>query len=161
MATETEMKFLVAPNWRDELDSNTRIVKSFDIKQAYLASSKECVVRVRTNSTDMLAYITIKGPKIGLSCPEFEYQIPYEDALEMIKMCPLSLEKTRNVVIDGEKQIWEVDEFSGLNEGLVVAEIEMESEDADVIVQTWIGKEVSSDSRYANANLIHTAAPKE
>lgn len=154
MATEIERKFLVdsvSDIWL------TQIIRSHHIRQGYLLNTREKVVRIRLMDTE--AFLTIKGARVGNSCPEYEYNIPYVDGLQMFNMCDAEIDKTRHVVRDENNQIWEVDVFRGLNEGLIMAEIELDSEDADVYLTPWLGPEVSSDPRYTNSQLIYNKAP--
>jgi adenylate cyclase len=98
-------------------------------------------------------FITIKGKSTGASRLEFEYEIPIDDAIELInKFCSNLIEKTRHIVIH-DNNTWEVDEFKGLNAGLIVAEIELTSEDEIYSIPDWIDKNVTEDLRYANSNL--------
>ena len=145
MAKEIERKFLVKEGaWRNE--------KGTQYRQGYLNSVKERVVRVRT--IDDKAYLTIKGLTVGASRLEFEYEIPRPDADQLLDICEQPLiEKTRYIVVEGEF-VWEIDEFIGENEGLIVAEVELESEDQDFPRPAWVGKEVTGDPRYFNSNLI-------
>ncbi len=99
-------------------------------------------------------YLTIKGLTVGASRLEFEYEIPRPDADQLLDICEKPLiEKTRYIVVEGEF-VWEIDEFIGENEGLIVAEVELESEDQDFPRPAWVGKEVTGDPRYFNSNLI-------
>lgn len=148
MATETERKFLVKDNsW------NTGIAGT-EYKQGYLVSMKERAVRIRIAGDKGL--ITIKGPGLdgSLAKPEFEYEIPLADAEEIFAtLCePDKIEKTRYKV-PFENHVWEVDVFHGSNEGLIVAEVELQDEHEEVIIPTWIGEEVSHDVRYFNSEL--------
>jgi CYTH domain-containing protein len=100
-------------------------------------------------------YLTIKGLTTGSSRAEFEYEIPVDDAQELLEtLCdhPL-IEKTRYKINIGDL-IWEVDEFWGENQGLILAEVELEIEDQNINIPHWIGKEVTSDPRYYNSNLV-------
>ncbi|NES67651.1 MAG: CYTH domain-containing protein [Okeania sp. SIO2D1] len=99
-------------------------------------------------------YLTIKGPSVGNSRSEYEYSIPVEDAQEMLNtLCSSPLiEKVRYKVFHGNF-IWEVDEFAGDNQGLIVAEVELDNENQEVELPDWIGEEVSHDKRYTNSNL--------
>ena len=98
--------------------------------------------------------MTIKGKNEGISRLEFEYDIPIADAKALINLCEKPLiDKIRNLVKVGS-HTWEIDEFAGANEGLVLAEVEIESEDSHVDLPSWIGEEVSHDSRYYNSNLF-------
>ena len=120
-------------------------------RQGYLCASKGQTVRVRLAGGQ--AFLTIKGPAQGISRAEFEYPIPVADARELFLLCPLPLiEKTR-YRIAYEGLIWEVDEFSGANSGLVLIEVELASAEQIVAKPDWVGEEVSGDSRYSNAML--------
>lgn len=144
MGDEIERKFLVSgDDWRE--GQNTRYV------QGYLSREPGRTVRVRRAGEK--AYLTIKSEVVGISRREFEYSIPLEDAEAMFKLCvgPL-IEKTRTVVMFAGKK-WEVDEFHGDNEGLLVAEIELQSEDEEFVRPPWVGREVSADRRYFNSSL--------
>jgi adenylate cyclase len=144
MATEIERKFLVEDeSWRT--DGGIRIC------QGYLNRDEERTVRVRIAGEK--AFITIKGISSGATRAEFEYAIPVEDAAELLKMCdgPL-IEKMRHIVIFAGIT-WEVDEFFGENAGLVVAEVELETEEQTFEMPEWLGAEVTEDVRYYNANL--------
>jgi adenylate cyclase len=119
--------------------------------QGYLSRDKERTVRVRIAGDK--AFLTIKGISRGASRAEFEYEIPVADAGELLKLSdgPV-IQKTRYIVVhDGSK--WEVDEFHGDNAGLVVAEIELTSEEQPFTRPPWLGNEVTHDSRYFNSSL--------
>jgi adenylate cyclase len=122
-------------------------------KQGYLNSQKERVVRVRIEGDR--AKLTIKGPSVGVTRSEFEYSIPVEDATPLLdNLCEQPLiDKHRHKEVHGGKT-WEIDVFHGENEGLVVAEIELGSEDEKFEVPVWAVREVSSDPRYFNSNLL-------
>ncbi len=146
MAQEIERKFLVkGDGWRDPTNA-TRY------RQGYLSTDKARTVRVRTAGDK--AYLTIKGATEGVSRAEFEYPIPLDDANQLLGLChrPL-IEKDRYLIPYGDHE-WEVDEFFGDNEGLVVAEVELESEDQPFERPDWVGPEVSDDPRYFNASLV-------
>ena len=146
MGEEIERKFLVAdPSWK-------KLGEGTVYRQGYLSTLKERVVRVRTMGKK--AVLTIKGASEGATRLEFEYNIPLKDARELLDLCegPL-IEKTR-YKINYRGLVWEVDEFHGENEGLVVAECELRSEDQVIEKPTWVGKEVTADPRYYNANLV-------
>ena len=120
--------------------------------QGYLNSVRERTVRVRIAGGK--GYLTIKGIRVGASRPEFEYEIPVEDAEMLLDLCEKPLiEKNRYRVVEGDFT-WEIDEFFGENRGLVIAEIELEHEDQEFSIPDWIGKEVTDDPRYYNASLI-------
>ena len=145
MGKEIERKFLVKGfTWRE--------VKGAMIRQGYLNSAKERNVRVRI--IEDKAYLTIKGIAVGASRLEFEYEVPLKDAAELLEICEKPLiEKRRYRVLEGGL-IWEVDEFFGENEGLIVAEVELESEDQAFHKPDWVGEEVTGDTHYFNSNLI-------
>ena len=148
MAQEIERKFLVLDDsFKHEAFSKSHIV------QGYICSERGRTVRVRIR--DDRAYLTIKGPSEngGLSRYEFEREIPLEDGKQMMQLCePGIIDKTRWLVKSG-KHTFEVDEFFGDNEGLVVAEVELSSEDETFEKPHFIGKEVTGDRRYYNSQL--------
>ena len=147
MEYEIERKFLVTS------DEYRRLSDGEDYKQGYLNSDKERVIRVRTKSSS--AYLTIKTLQKDLIRKEFEYEIPLDHAnylLENVCERPI-IEKTRYHIHHGD-HIWEVDEFHGENDGLIIAEVELGSADEEVLLPDWIGKEVSDDWRYYNSNLL-------
>ena len=149
MGTEIERKFLLASDqWRDLAAGSGRL-----IRQGYLSSVKERTVRVRTLGDE--AWITVKGITRGASRAEFEYPIPLADANLMLDaLCEKPLiEKTRHVVPQGDLK-FEIDEFHGDNAGLIVAEVELESEAESIDRPAWLGAEVTDDPRYFNANLV-------
>lgn len=147
MGKEIEKKFLiVSDDWR-------RLGTGEPYCQGYLNSEKGRTVRVRT--VNDLGILTIKGANVGATRLEYEYDIPIDEAREMLReLChkPL-IEKTR-YTIPFAGFIWEVDEFQGENDGLIFAEIELEYEGQKFDKPPWIGKEVTGDSRYYNANLV-------
>ena len=147
MGQEIERKFLVkATTYRD-------LAKGTHYKQGYLNSQKERVVRVRT--IDTTGFLTIKGITKGATRLEYEYEIPAKDADELLdQLCEQPIiDKHRYKVAMGNF-VWEIDEFHGENEGLTVAEVELESEDQEFPKPDWIGEEVTGDARYYNSNLI-------
>ena len=145
MAKEIERNFLLKnDNWPHE-----NVVKH---RQGYLNSARERTVRVRIAGDK--GYLTIKGIRVGASRPEFEYEIPVEDAEILLDLCEKPLiKKNRYRVVEGDFT-WEIDEFFGENRGLVIAEIELEHEEQEFSIPDWIGKEVTDDPRYYNASLI-------
>ena len=146
MGREIERKFRVtADSWRS--------AEGIRYRQGYLSTVKERTVRVRVIGNT--GYLTIKGISTGSTRLEFEYEIPADEAEEMLDaLCEKPLiEKNRHKVLYGGL-IWEVDEFFGENTGLVVAEVELEREDQPFEKPDWLGEEVTDDPRYFNANLI-------
>ncbi|MGN7614513.1 CYTH domain-containing protein, partial [Magnetococcales bacterium HHB-1] len=122
-------------------------------RQGFLSTAKERVVRVRIAGER--ATMTVKGITKGFSKTEFEYEIPIPDAKTMLdELChqPL-IEKTRYKIKQGDLT-WEIDEFVGANEGLILAEVELESEQQQVDLPDWIDREISDDPRYFNSNLV-------
>ncbi|MFT5685843.1 MAG: adenylate cyclase [Myxococcota bacterium] len=146
MGTEIERKFLVTSEvWRQE-GAGERM------QQGYLSVDPERTVRIRL--TGSLARVTIKGRTIGASRPEFEYDIPPEDARQLLALCiPPLIDKTRYRVPHGA-HTWEVDEFHGDNAGLVVAEVELSVEGEPVLLPDWVGEEVTEQVAYYNSSLI-------
>lgn len=146
MGKEIERKFLVAGT---EFKS---MAKGVRYRQGYLSTVKERTVRVRT--IDDKGFLTIKGITVGATRAEYEYEIPAREADELLtNLCEKPLiEKNRYKIKTGEVT-WEVDEFFGDNDGLVVAEVELKSEDQTFDKPAWIGAEVSGDPRYFNSNL--------
>ena len=146
MAHEIERKFLLTSDeWRSGVEGRL-------YRQGYLSTEKERTVRVRI--VGQRGVLTVKGLTRGISRLEFEYEIPLADATRLLdELChrPL-IEKTRYEVAHAGLT-WEIDEFHGDNAGLVVAEVELASEDQTIELPGWIGKEVSGDPRYYNSNL--------
>lgn len=148
---EIERKFLV----KNELLDIVKYLQSKKIRQGYISDSDGKTVRVRTKGEK--GYLTIKGKSSGISRDEFEYEIPFEDAGQLLRnFCPKVLEKERFDLIIGEKK-WEIDIFHGKLEGLIIAEIELESEDEAFELPGWILEEVSDDVQYYNSRLIEKA----
>ncbi|MNK02208.1 CYTH domain protein [compost metagenome] len=148
---EIERKYLV----KDEILEVVKYLQSKKIKQGYISDNDGKTVRVRTKGEK--GYLTIKGKSEGISRDEFEYEIPHEDALQLLtNFCPKFLEKERFELIVGEKK-WEIDLFHGKLEGLIVAEIELESEEETFELPAWIDREVSDDVQYYNSKLIEKA----
>ena len=147
MALEIERKYLI------DLEKISPLENGIRIKQGYLSTDKNAVVRVRAKNDK--AYLTIKGSNSGIARLEFEYEIPLDEANEMLeKLCQKPvIDKTR-YLINHENHTWEVDVFYGDNEGLVVAEVELSSEDEHINLPIWIKEEVSHDDRYFNSNLM-------
>jgi adenylate cyclase len=147
MAIEIEHKFLLANDaWRKLVNRSVRY------KQGYLTSNSKSSVRVRIS--DDQAWLNIKSATIGTQRHEYEYTIPIQDAEEIItNLCrkPL-IEKIRHFVIF-EKHLWEIDEFAGANQGLIVAEIELSDAHEVFATPAWIGTEVTHDLRYYNNKL--------
>ena len=147
MNIETERKFLVLDD-----GYKSQAVESHRIRQGYIAHDMGRSVRVRI--LDDKGILTVKGPFIGLgSRPEWEKEISLKEAEELFLICkPGSIDKTRWIVPAGERK-FEVDEFHGENEGLVMAEIELESQDEAFGRPSWLGEEVTGDPRFYNGYL--------
>jgi len=148
MANEIERKFLVKNDlWRDAVVSASRM------KQGYLTSKGNASVRIRIANDK--AFLNIKSATLGIRRLEFEYEIPLTDADEMLAAVAEQpfIDKTRYKVKCGG-HIWELDVFEGENLGLIVAEVELASEDESFEVPPWSGEEVSEDPRYYNVNLV-------
>jgi len=147
MATETERKFLVKGKFRH------LAVKEINIIQSYLSIDPDKTIRLRI--AEEKAFLTIKGRplKNTITRNEWEVQVPVTDALEMMPLClPGRIVKTRYLVPSG-RHVFEVDIFHEKNEGLIVAEIELISEDEQFVKPDWLGEEVTGNPNYYNANL--------
>ena len=153
MGQEIERKFLLKNDtWRSEATGTL-------YRQGYLSSVKERTVRVRTVGDK--AFLTIKGVTVGATRAEYEYPIPISDCnamLDTLAEKPI-IEKKRYKVARGGLT-WEIDEFFGENQGLIVAEVELEREDQPFVKPDWVGDEVTGDPRYYNANLIRNPYTK-
>lgn len=149
MAIEIEHKFLVKSDlWKSVVPG-----KSSRIRQGYLSTDPNKSVRIRT--LDQNGFVTIKGMSYGAKRMEYEYEIPFKDALELLDgFCANLIDKTRNYVLHDDKT-WEVDVFDGLNAGLIIAEIELNQEEETYSKPEWIGEDVTRDFRYSNSNLSH------
>lgn len=149
---EIERKFLVKSSQYRAFAQPKLII------QGYLSLNPNCIIRVRIIQTlpfriDEKAFITIKSKTVSISRQEFEYEIPLDDANQMLTtMCVKHIKKNR-YTIKLNDHIWEVDEFLGKHTGLVIAEIELTNENEIFLKPDWIGEEVSQDSRYYNTNL--------
>jgi len=153
MGIEIEKKFLLTGTEWKQLATGTAY------RQGYLNSVKERTVRVRTINDQ--GFLTIKGVSVGATRLEYEYEIPLEDANALLdELCEKPLIEKNRYKINFSGFTWEVDEFFGENDGLVVAEIELESEDQAFDKPEWVGEEVTGDSRYFNSNLINNPYTK-
>lgn len=147
MGKEIERKFLITG------DDYKALAKGIYYHQGYLSSQKERIVRIRT--IENKGFLTIKGIAVGATRLEYEYEIPLADSNELLKsLCEKPTIEKHRYKLDYEGFTWEVDEFHGENEGLVVAEIELVTEDQAFRKPHWVGEEVSGDPRYYNSNLI-------
>ncbi|HZW13618.1 MAG TPA: CYTH domain-containing protein [Noviherbaspirillum sp.] len=147
MGVEIERKFLVRnQDWKS-------LGQGVLLRQGYLSSAPERIVRVRIEGD--AAMLTIKGRTSGMTRSEWEYPIPMEDARAFLdNLCERPIIEKYRYRIPFQGMVWEVDEFLGENTGLVVAEVELESEQQAFARPEWIGEEVTHDARYFNANLL-------
>jgi adenylate cyclase len=144
---EVEHKYLLkSDDWRDHVSLGVLH------RQGYLSTDPERSVRVRVAGAK--AFVTIKGKARGAARDEFEYEIPVKDGEQLLRMLCLKplIEKTRYTVHKGKLK-WEIDEFAGENRGLVIAEVETPGPRSRIAKPGWVGREVTSDSRYSNINL--------
>lgn len=147
MAIEIERKYKVTT------DEYKQLAKPLYCKQGYLDTQNEPLVRIRIMGEK--AYLTLKGKNDGISRLEFEYEIPVEDGNALLSnFCSTTLIEKNRFILSVENTTWEVDEFLGENVGLVVAEVELTSENAVFYKPSWIGKEVSQHTRYYNYKLV-------
>jgi adenylate cyclase len=147
MGKEIERKFLVKGNFKKNAISSNRI------KQGYLSSVMERIVRVRI--MDEQAFITVKGrtDDSGMSRYEWEMEIDKTEAEDLLKLCESGIIDKTRYLIEFDKHTWEVDEFYGENEGLLVAEIELRVENEKFQIPNWVGEEVTGEDKYYNAML--------
>lgn len=145
MPVEIERKFLVIND-----DYKRMASASHRIVQGYLSTDPQATVRVRV--LDNQAFVTIKSKTVGCTRGEWEYSVPLADAEDMLALCRAKIEKTRWIVPFGGRT-WEVDEFGGRLDGLILAEIELPSEDAPYDLPPFAGREVTGDPQYYNSNL--------
>lgn len=145
MGQEIERKFLILnESWKSG-------AVGVRMTQGYLSFDPDRTVRVRLAGED--AWITIKGRGQGITRSEFEYAIPADDAAELLKMAVGSvIDKTRFRVAEAG-HLWEIDVFHGDNDGLIVAEVELDAADEEVVLPPWVGQEVSDQRRYFNSSL--------
>jgi len=150
MAREIERRFLLASDaWR------TSVARSMRITQGYLAITEQSVIRVRVR--DDAGYVTIKSRDGGLARDEFEYSIPVADARSLLKLCGRRiLEKIRHEV-PYAGYCWEIDEYSPPFAGLIIAEVELQSEEEDPPRPAWVGEEITHDGNFSNAALAQRA----
>ncbi|EXX90198.1 adenylate cyclase [Paenibacillus darwinianus] len=147
MAKEIERKFLV------ENMSFKNNAEGILYRQGYITNSPDKVVRVRIAGAK--GYLTIKTKNIGLTRSEYEYEIPVKDADELLAdVCEAPLIEKYRYTSRYEGHTWEIDEFLGANRGLIIAEVELQSEEEAVSLPDWVGAEVSGDPKYYNSSLI-------
>lgn len=147
MGIEIERKFLVKnTGWQDESDAGQELV------QGYMVGGVKSSVRVRIEGDR--AFLNIKSATLGVTRMEYEYPIPVSDAREMlVNLCDKPLIEKNRYLIHKNGLVWEIDVFKGDNAGLVVAEVELQSQDQTFEKPEWLGEEVSHDPRYYNVNL--------
>lgn len=147
MGKEIERKFLVKDDsWRS-------MTQGVECRQGYLNRDMERTVRVRTINEK--GFITVKGLTLGKTRTEFEYEIPLVEANAMLdEICEKPIIEKKRYKLEHEGLIWELDEFSGENQGLILAEAELEKETQAFDKPPWIGKEVTGDPKYYNSNLV-------
>ncbi len=145
MKIETERKFLLSGDgWKEG-------ATAIHFKQAYVNEPGENTVRVRIEGER--GVLTIKSKTKGISRQEYEYEIPLEDAEGLLKICRTPVVEKYRYKVKYAGHLWEIDEFVGTNAGLVMAEIELSSEDEYFEKPEWIGEEVTADKRYYNSHL--------
>ncbi len=147
MGIEIERKFLVKnTGWQDESDAGQELV------QGYMVGGVKSSVRVRIEGDR--AFLNIKSATLGVTRMEYEYPIPVSDAREMlVNLCDKPLIEKNRYLVHKNGLVWEIDVFKGDNAGLVVAEVELQSQDQTFEKPEWLGEEVSHDPRYYNVNL--------
>jgi adenylate cyclase len=147
MGVEIERKFLVEKNKLPKLS------EGYTIKQGYIQTAGVNTVRVRIRDNE--AFLTLKSSSRGRKRLEYEYSLPLDDAQEILEnLCQKPFIDKKRYLIQHQGHTWEIDIFEGENKGLIVAEIELESEDESFTIPEWVTQEVTEDKRYANSNLI-------
>ena len=146
---EIERKFLV----KDTIHEVIALIRPHQIIQAYLVNEKSKSVRVRI--MDEKAFLTIKSDMIGITRKEYEYEIPVIEALSLIKSFGLKSLKKKRYKLEFRSKTWEIDVFEGALQGLILAEIEFESEDEKFDVPEWVDEEVTFKPEFLNASLIN------
>jgi adenylate cyclase len=144
---EIEHKYLI----RKDLWYAVQKPLGTDIRQGYLTADPEKTIRIRTTGTN--AYITIKGPRRNDTRAEYEYPVPLSEANELLQLCTATVIEKVRYRIEYAGKTWEVDEFFGENEGLILAEIELGFAEEKYDKPAWAGEEVTSDPRYYNSYL--------
>ena len=145
---EIERKYLVKQDVHSVIDK----IQPHQITQAYLVNEKSKSVRIRI--MDNIAFLTIKSNLIGITRKEYEYEIPVNEALSLIESFDLKTLKKKRYKVDFNSKTWEIDVFDENLNGLVLAEIELQSEDEKFDIPEWIDLEVTLNPEYLNANLI-------
>ncbi|HYW20306.1 MAG TPA: CYTH domain-containing protein [Nodularia sp. (in: cyanobacteria)] len=149
MAKEIERKYLLKE------DSWRKVAQGSVYCQGYIATKDQAQATVRVRIIGKQGYLTIKGPSVECSRLEFEYPIPVEDAHEMLNtLCQRPFIEKIRYKVEWGGLIWEIDEFDGLNKGLIIAEVELSDENQEISLPPWIGEEVSHDPRYFNSYLV-------
>lgn len=147
MGVEIERKYLVHQDQWEQLEKPDGEL----YRQGYLLTDPTKTIRVRQTSDK--GFLTIKGLSVGATRPEYEYEIPFVEAQELLDLFAITELSKIRYTINIEGKVWEVDEFLGANKGLMVAEIELETEDENFSIPDWIDKEVTGEERYYNSNL--------
>lgn len=147
MPKEIERKFLVSnDSWRQS-------AKGTFYRQGYFPTEDATTIRVRTAGNK--GYLTIKGERTGAVRSEYEFEIPFADAEELLSnLCRKPLIEKKRFKVEFEGHVWEIDEFEGKNKGLIIAEVELAHENEEIILPGWTGREVTDDPRYYNAYLV-------
>ena len=147
MGLEIERKFLLKNDtWKTEADNG------IEIKQGYLSSVIERTVRVRVIGEKGM--LTVKGKTDNLTRKEFEYEIPFNEAVLLLDLCETPIIEKKRYLVKRDSLVWEIDIFEGENEGLKVAEVELDSETQLFELPDWAGNDVSKESKYYNSALI-------
>jgi adenylate cyclase len=148
MGIEIERKYLIAnDSWQENADEGIQMI------QGYMSSNDKSSVRIRVNGE--IANLNIKSKTIGAQRSEFDYLIPVAEAMEMLEtLCNKPFIKKTRYHVKFQDHTWEIDVFAGENQGLIVAELELNSVDENFVLPDWIGKEVTDDPRYYNICLV-------
>ena len=144
MGTEIERKFMVNGLGWEHNDYHS-------ITQGYLCTDPDRTVRIRLYESE--AFITIKGRTHGITRAEYEYSIPLHEGRDLLQMCTGHIISKKRFIVKLHNTIWEVDQFEGAHKGLILAEVELQSETQDFHKPSWLGMEVSDDPKFTNSYL--------
>lgn len=154
---EIERKFLVPKALWAKVKKDVHWTDT--LSQGYLSKAPSHNVRIRVGTIE--AELTIKGRMVGITRPEFNYKIPLDDGKQLLQLCDKPLVKKHRHYIQVGKHLWIVDEFLGMNKGLLMAEVELKKETEKFVMPDWVDKEVTHDKRYTNTYIASHKVPVE
>lgn len=153
MGIEIERKYLlVDDSWREQVYNTTEMVQGYFSSPETLAAGQKASLRIRIEKPGA-SWLSVKSDAVGLTRQEFEYVVDDEDAEQLLLLCVGAVVRKKRHLVRIDDRVWEIDEFLGENEGLIVAEVELPSEDTELTLPAWVGEEVSNERRYTNVAL--------